>query len=154
MKKFIVFFFVLLCVMPLVAKIDLNTATFEELMQLPITEKQARDILEYREYVSIFKDVYQLREIPSIDQKTLLNLKDLVVVSIYQEEDEALARRQQIQDLLERLDSNEGSSEGMSDVWQDYLMTPHNVNKMHFDDFISLPNVSSVDAVSILKRVL
>ncbi|HOR30295.1 MAG TPA: helix-hairpin-helix domain-containing protein, partial [Candidatus Syntrophosphaera thermopropionivorans] len=100
MKKFIVFFFVLLCVMPLVAKIDLNTATFEELMQLPITEKQARDILEYREYVSIFKDVYQLREIPSIDQKTLLNLKDLVVVSIYQEEDEALARRQQIQDLL------------------------------------------------------
>ncbi|HNU97239.1 MAG TPA: helix-hairpin-helix domain-containing protein [Candidatus Syntrophosphaera thermopropionivorans] len=153
MKKFIVFFFVLLCVMPLVAKIDLNTATFEELMQLPITEKQARDILEYREYVSIFKDVYQLREIPSIDQKTLLNLKDLVVVSIYQEEDEALARRQQIQDLLERLDSNEGSSEGMSDVWQDYLMTPHNVNKMHFDDFISLPNVSSVDAVSILKRV-
>ena len=153
MKKFIVFFFVLLCVMPLVAKIDLNTATFDELMQLPITEKQARDILEYREYVSIFKDVYQLREIPSIDQKTLLNLKDLVVVSIYQEEDEALARRQQIQDLLERLDSNEGSSEGMSDVWQDYLMTPHNVNKMHFDDFISLPNVSSVDAVSILKRV-
>jgi hypothetical protein len=153
MKKFIVFFFVLFCVIPLVAKIDLNTATFEELMQLPITEKQARDILDYREYVSIFKDIYQLREIPSIDQKTLLNLKDLVVVSIYQEEDEALARRQQIQDLLERLDSNEGVSEGMADVWQDYLMTPHNVNKMHFDDFISLPNVSSVDAVSILKRV-
>lgn len=62
------------------------------------------------------------------------------------------ARRDEIRDLLERLDSNEGASEGMSDVWEDYLMTPQNVNKMHFDDFISLPNVSAVDAVGILTR--
>jgi hypothetical protein len=59
----------------------------------------------------------------------------------------------EIRDLLERLDSNEGASEGMADVWEDYLMTPQNVNRMHFDDLVSLPNVSAIDAVAILNRV-
>ena len=152
MKKLFVLLFALLCLGQIAAKVDLNTANLEELLQLPLTEKQARDILDYRTYISIFSDIYELREIPSIDQPTLLRIKDLAVVSLYVEEDEVAARRDEIRDLLERLDSNEGASEGMSDVWEDYLMTPQNVNKMHFDDFISLPNVSAIDAVGILKR--
>jgi hypothetical protein len=153
MKKLLVMLFALLCLGQIAAKVDLNTATYSELMQLPLTEQQARDILEYREYVAIFNDIYELRRIPSIDQKTLLKLKDLAVVSLYIETDEVAARREEIRDLLERLDSNEGASEGMADVWEDYLMTPQNVNRMHFDDLISLPNVSPVDAVGILRRV-
>lgn len=153
MRKFLILLFVLLTTGLFAAKIDLNTASFGELMQLPITEKQARDILEYREYVTIFSNIFELRQIPSIDQRTLLRLKDLVVVSLYQETDDVEARREEIRDLLERLDSNEGASEGMADVWEDYLMTPQNINRMHFDDLISLPNVSAVDAVAILRRV-
>lgn len=152
MKKLFAILFALFCLGFLAAKVDLNTAGYEELLQLPISAKQARDILDYRTYISVFSDIYQLREIPSIDQKTLLRIKDLAVVSLWLEEDEVAARRAEIRDLLERLDSNEGASEGMSDVWEDYLMTPQNVNKMLFDDFISLPNVSAIDAVGILKR--
>jgi len=134
-------------------RIDLNTATLNDLYQLPVSRQQAEDIYEYREYIGYFKNIFELREIRSIDQKTLNKLRPLVVVSIYQETDDAEIRREEIRDLLERLDSNEGASEGMADVWEDFLMTPQNVNKMSFDDLVSLPNVSPVDAVAILKRV-
>ena len=153
MKKFLLMLFVLFSASFLLAKVDLNTATFAELKQLPITEKQAQDIYDYREFVKIFDSIYDLKQIPSIDQQTLDRLKSLVVVSLYVEADEAAIRREEIRDLLERLDSNEGASEGMADVWEDYLMTPQNVNKMLLDDFMSFPNVSGIDAVAVLKRV-
>jgi hypothetical protein len=153
MRKILLLLFALSALGLFAQRVDLNTATYAELLQLPITPQQAADILEYRDYIAIFSNIYELREIPSIDQRTLLRLKDKVVVSLYRITDDAEARREEIRDLLERLDSNEGASEGMADVWEDYLMTPQNVNRMHFDDFVSLPNVSAVDAVGILNRV-
>lgn len=152
MRKLLILLPLLLCLGLLSAKVDLNTADYDELRQLNLTEKQARDILEYRDYVSMFTDIFQLRQIPSIDQRTLLRIKDQVVVSMFIQTDEAQARRDEIRYLIERLDSNEGASEGMADVWEDYLMTPHNVNRMHFEEFVSLPNVSAMEAVAILKR--
>ncbi|HNX03141.1 MAG TPA: helix-hairpin-helix domain-containing protein [Candidatus Cloacimonas sp.] len=153
MKKFLLMLFVLAGLSVLAAKVDLNTASLAELMQLPITEKQAKDIYEYREFVKIFDDIYELKQIPSIDQETLDRLKQMAVVSIFVETDEAAVRREEIRDLMERVDSNEGASEGMADVWEDYLMTPQNVNKMLFDDLMSFPNVSGIDAVAVLKRI-
>ncbi len=153
MKKFLLMLLALIIVGLLAAKVDLNTATLAELKQLPITAEQAKDIYEYREFIKMFSNIFELREIPSIDQKTLLALRPLVVVSLFQETDDVAIRREEIRDLLERLDSNEGASEGMADVWEDYLMTPQNVNRMHFDDLMSLPNVSGVDAVAVLRRV-
>jgi hypothetical protein len=152
MKRWLLF---LLCLLPLVVMaqlVDLNTATLAQLKTLPISEQQAREIFSYREYVSYFTSIYDLRKIDSIDQKTLDKLRSLVEVSVYTETDDATARREEIMDMMDRYDSNEGASEGMADVWTDYLMTPQNVNKMHFDDFISLPNLSSVDAAAILYR--
>lgn len=153
MKKLLILLFALVAIGLSAQKVDLNTASLQEIMRLPISEMQARDIYDYRQYVAFFESIFDLREIPSIDQVTLLRIRDMVVVSLYRETDEVTARREEIKDLLERLDSNEGGSEGMSDVWEDYLMTPQNVNTMHFDDLISLPNVSPVDAVAILKRI-
>ncbi len=153
MKKFLLLLLALVSLGLLAAKVDLNTATLSELKQLPITAEQAKDIFEYREYTKIFTSIFDLREIPSIDQKTLLKIRPLVVVSLYQETDDVAIRRDEIKDLIERLDTNEGSMEGMADVWEDYLMTPQNLNRMHFDDFMSLPNVSGVDAVAVLKRI-
>jgi len=153
MRKWILILVFVLMLFPLLAaKMDLNKATLAELRSLPITEKQAQDIYDYRTFLSFFKDIYQLRDIASIDQPTMLKLKNLVMVSHYEDKDDAALRRDEINSLMERLDSNEGAQEGMSDVWEDYLMTPQNVNQMHFDELLSLPNVSAIDASAVLKR--
>ncbi|PKN80146.1 MAG: competence protein ComEA [Candidatus Cloacimonetes bacterium HGW-Cloacimonetes-1] len=153
MRKYLILLFVLFAIGLFAERTDLNTASLQELTKLPITEQQAQDIYSYRQYIGFFDNIYELRKIASIDQKTLVRLRPLIVVSLYREIDEVEARRDEIRDLMERLDSNEGTSEGMADVWEDYLMTPQNLNRMSFDDLISLPNVSPVDAVAILKRV-
>ena len=105
MKKLLVLLFVLVCALQLAAKVDLNTADLDELLLLPITQKQAQDILEYREHVAIFGSIYDLRKIPSIDQKTLLKIKDLAVFSLSIVEDDDASRREEINFMLELLDT-------------------------------------------------
>lgn len=133
-------------------KIDLNNATLDELEKLPITKDQAKDIYEYRQYISFFENIYDLREIPSIDQKTLLAIKPLVIITKSTDLDESEERREEIYYLIERLGSNEGTQEGFSDIWEDFLMTPQNINQMSFNDVLNIPNVSPVDAAAVLKR--
>ena len=136
------------------AKLDLNTATLEEIkLLLPITEQQADDIYNYRFYISFFQSIYQLREIESIDQKILNSLKPLITVSHYDEKDESAQRRNDIYYLIERLGSSEGLQEGMSDIWEDYLISPRNINKLAFSDILNLPNTSPIDVAAILNRV-
>ncbi len=152
MKKILIVLLVIFAWSFAQALIDLNTATLEELKTLPITEEQAQDIFEYREFVSFFASIFDLRKIDSIDQKTMLRIREEVKISRYTDTDEVDERREEIGYLLERLGESEGSSEGMNDVWQDYLMSPQNINYMLYEDLISIPNVSAVDAVSILKK--
>ncbi|MDP8267656.1 MAG: helix-hairpin-helix domain-containing protein [Candidatus Tenebribacter davisii] len=155
MKKLLLLFLLMLCIMPLfAAKVDINTATLSELRSLlPITEEQATDIYNYRFYISFFQSIYQLLEIESIDQETLNKLKPLVSVSHYDEQDESAQRRDDIYYLIERLGSSEGLQEGMSDIWEDYLITPRNINKLDFSDILNLPNTSPIDVAAILNRV-
>ena len=133
-------------------KIDLNTASLNDIKTLPITEDQAEDIFNYRFYIQFFKSIYNLRDIESIDQITLNKLKPFVIISHYDDKDEASLRRDEIAYLIERLGSNEGLQEGMSDVWEDYLMTPRNINKLPFSDILNIPNTSAIDVSAILKR--
>ncbi|MDA3813280.1 MAG: helix-hairpin-helix domain-containing protein, partial [Candidatus Cloacimonetes bacterium] len=155
MKKLIIISFFIIFLTPIfAAKVDLNTATLPEMkMLLPITEQQAGDIYNYRFYISFFQSIYQLREIESIDQETLNLLKPLVSISHYDEKDESAQRRDDIYYLIERLGSNEGLQEGMSDIWEDYLITPRNINRLAFSDILNFPNISPIDVAAILNRV-
>ncbi|HOE92150.1 MAG TPA: helix-hairpin-helix domain-containing protein, partial [Candidatus Cloacimonadota bacterium] len=118
-------------------QIDLNTASLQEIKTLPISEQQAKDIYEYRYYTAFYKSIYDLRKIPSIDQETMLKLRPLVEISHYTDLDDTELRREEIYYLLERLGSSEGTQEGFADVWEDYLMTPNNVNKMYYNDILN-----------------
>jgi len=151
-KYFLILIFIGIFSVNFAEKIDLNIADINELKTLPITEKQASDIYEYRYFIKFFKSIYELREIPSIDQETLNRLKPLISVSHYDDKDEVAQRREQIYYLIGRLGSNEGLQEGISDVWEDYLITPRNINHLFFSEILSLPNTSPIDVAAILKR--
>lgn len=134
-------------------RIDINKADLNELLMLPISERQAYAIYEYRTYISFFESIYDLRKIPEIDQRTLLKIRPLISVSYYTDLDETEQRREEIDYLIERLGSQEGIQEGFADIWEDYLMTPQNINQMHFSDILNMPNVSAIDAATLSKRI-
>lgn len=63
------------------AKININTATPEELDTLPrVGEKTANDIISYREKAGGFKKIEDIMEVPRIGEKTFADLKDLIEV--------------------------------------------------------------------------
>lgn len=155
MKKNFAFLAILVffnCLFAVNSKLDLNSASLEEIKTLPITEETATAIWEYRTYVAYFEDVYDLRKVKEVTQEDLLKMKPLVIVNPHQEEDETAQRRDEIYYLIAQLGANEGAQEGISDTWEDYLITPKNVNYMNFFELNNLPNVSPIDAASVLIR--
>lgn len=67
---------------PAAGKVDLNTATAEELMTLPgIGEKRAEDIIADREANGPFRIPEDLTRVSGIGEGTLEGLLDLVTVS-------------------------------------------------------------------------
>ncbi len=132
-----------------IEKIDLNIASFEQIKHLPITEQQAKDIYDYRTYIAFFESIFDLRKIESIDQKTMLKLKDYVIISHFKGLSDTEQRREDLAYKLERLNSEESS---MSDFYLDYLMNQRNINELFMQDIMNLPGVTPIDAYAVIKR--
>ena len=53
---------------------------------------------------------------------------------------------------LERWLHSEGNSEGLSDTWLDRYFEPRDINLMNYDDILSLPNITPLDANAVLLQ--
>jgi len=133
-------------------QLDLNKATYQQIQALPITPQQAEDIYYYRNYINFFQSVYDLLNIDSIDQDAFLKIKPLVKIVPYGVYDERAQRKDQIYYLLRRLALDEGSSEAVSDLWEDMLMSPININTATYQDLLNMPIVNATDVRAILRQ--
>jgi len=132
---------------------NLNTATTEELQSLPLSAEQVTSIEDYRYNHGYFTTIYDLLVIKNISPEDIENLKPLVTVEIPKESEFVAGQKASSYKVNQWLTA-EGSTEGLSEVWLDRYYEPKDVNKMGFDDLISLPNLSPVDAVAVLKQQL
>jgi len=63
------------------SKININTATLHDLMQLPnIGATRAQDILDYRETVGLFVSVEEIMQVSGIGPKTFASFQDLICI--------------------------------------------------------------------------
>ncbi len=130
---------------------DLNSATLEEISDLPISPEMARAIYEYREYRGYFKSVYDLMKISGMDSKTLEELKPLVRTEPV-EADQLARDISEAQRNIRSWGSSEGSNEGLIDLWIDIAKDRPNINTAGIYDLMNLQNVSPVDAVAIFNH--
>lgn len=131
-------------------KLDLNSASLEEILALPIPETVARAIHDHRTYVRFFSDLFDIGEVDGVTPRIIAQLRPLVAVLPPPPGDQAIARMtasyRQVRNYLDQ----EGSNEGLVDDYLDLLQEPLNVNDLDLFDLMSFQNVSPVDAAAIL----
>lgn len=68
-------------------KIDLNTATFQQLQLLPgVGESLAQRILDYRDQIGMFDNIRQITNVNGIGEKKFEDMKDYITVEEYDED--------------------------------------------------------------------
>ena len=132
-------------------RINLNSASREDLKMLALTLDQIEEIITYRGYSGHINSINELLSLPSITIVDIHAIRDAVTVEISQtstfEKDMQRAAYK-----LGRWITNEGSTEGLSEIWLDRFYEPKNINDMTYDDLMALPNLSPVDVAAVLKQ--
>jgi DNA uptake protein ComE-like DNA-binding protein len=131
--------------------IDLNSATLDEIKELPVAEETAQAIYDYREFRAFFRSVYDLMLVPGIDAEILEELKPLVRIEPV-ELDEIAERMNVAQRMVRQWGSSESTNEGLIDMWIDIAKDPPNINTADVYDLMNMQNVSPVDAVSVVNH--
>lgn len=133
------------------AKLDLNAATLEQVLALPIPPEVARAIIDHREYVAYFGSVYDLAGVPGVTPAMIAALKPLVATLPPPPGDKALERLAASYRQVRSYLGEEGANEGLADEYLDLLLRPADVNDLDLYDLMSFQNVSPVDAANILS---
>ncbi|MGB9824559.1 MAG: helix-hairpin-helix domain-containing protein [Candidatus Hydrothermia bacterium] len=134
----------------MISKVDINTASLEELLTaLPIDSLKIVKIYEYREVHGPFNNIYEVGKLPFITPQDLRVLKEYAITS---RKERDIYFSYYTQDVRERTVTEESPMESAYDYWLSALRTPINVNKASIDELYSIYGVSLIDAVQVYKR--
>ena len=132
-------------------KININTVSISELQESSLSFNQADSVYNYIIKRGPIESIYVLANLESIGSKEIHILKNNFFIGI-KDESAFEKNRKKSNYKTERWLSAEGNSEGLSELWLDTYYEPKDVNLMNYDDLMSLPNLSPVDAIAVLKQ--
>ena len=116
-----------------------------------ISKDKIEHIIAYREKHGYLYSIYDLLQAPTITIADIHNIRDDITIAIVQSS-EFVQDMQKSAYKLGQWISNEGSTEGLSEIWLDRFFEPQNINTMSYDDLMSLPNLSPIDVTAVLKQ--
>ena len=131
-------------------QLDLNYAALEDIMKLPIDEKLAENIFNFREYDSYFRSVYDLLKVEGMTPETFQKIKNVVFV-LPPTDDDVFTRLENIYYKISGWKSEEGGNTAMVDEYVDLAKEPFNVNIINEEKLLSIKNVSPIDAAAIIE---
>ena len=106
--------------------LDINTAPLSELKSLPLSGEKVQEVYYLRQARGYLRSVYELREVLSAEDFN--KIKGLIRVTPPEEEDWTAAYIEQLQ---ERLASEEGPTQSAIDHWQTILLEPIDINECY-----------------------
>ncbi len=129
-------------------QIDLNRAGLEEIYRLPVDSNLAQNIYNHRQIYGPFKSVYELLNVPGINQEIFEEIKPLVKIAV------PFPPRVEWGSIIaeqKKLASEEPPSKGAIDEWEDLLFAPININRARYDDLILIDRMTPIDAQAVLR---
>ena len=128
-------------------KIDINNASKSEILSLPLSQEKNNNIWLYVKSVGELNSIYDLLRVDKLTVNDVHLLKGYIKIITKE-----LLETTNISYKTDEWLSQEGSSEGIAELWLDRFYNPQNVNLMNYDDLSSLPNLSPMDVVAVLKQ--
>ncbi|MBL7023405.1 MAG: helix-hairpin-helix domain-containing protein [Candidatus Marinimicrobia bacterium] len=152
-NSFIVILAIFFCsqVFAEIQTVNLNSVTYSQISDIPISETKKILIVDFVEGGGYFETIYDLLLIPGISPEDLHILKPYFHIdnnSVSSFDEKMKKNSYKIEQWL----SSDGSQEGMSEVWLDQVFEPKDVNKMSYDDLMNLPNITPIDATAVLLQ--
>ena len=129
-------------------KVDINNASYNEILSLPLTKEKNQKIWEYVSLSGRINTIYDLVQVELLSIKDIHLLKKHIRIT----EKKYKSKSSNISYKTDQWLSQEGSSEGIAELWLDRFYNKQNVNQMNYDDLSSLPNFSPMDVVAVLKQ--
>lgn len=149
MKKLMLIIIITMAVLPLLAdKIDINNTQLSALDTLMIPDEVIYGIKEYIHQYGEIRSIYEMRDIPGVDDEIFSILMDRIAVYPDTATDETSIYIIRLQD---RLASEESPTQGAIDIWEEMLVHKMNINTATLNDLLMIQGVNITDAAAIIR---
>jgi len=134
-------------------QLDINRATYEEILLLPISVGQAEVLYERVHYGEYLTSIYQIRALPEFDQETFDRIKRLIKITPFIGYNPEIERLNDIYYRISDWAASEGTNENLVNLWIDLARNPLYINDADYNDLINLQNISPQDAMAVSDAI-